>query len=198
MTKNVLYIYGWGSNAESPSGKHLQEHLPSDYVVHTFTYDQTDGEKALQQIRAYVQQHHIDLIVGSSLGGFLALLVRNVPRVLVNPCLSPSAELPLIGVDPAIAQTYLPLEPLVANHDLEDNTLVFALFADEDELLGRRYVPLYDRYYGHRRDFHGAHRLNSQIVRDTVVPFILGEVTTALRQYDDFMYNADNLDIYDD
>ena len=195
--KKILYIYGWGSNSDSRTGNILRRNLPEGYEVHTFTYNQHDAAEAMAQIRQFISDHDIGLVIGSSLGGFLALLQTGVPRVVVNPCLAPSVELPLIGVPHDIADTYKPFEPLVRNSDLEDNCLVGGLFASDDELLGQRYIPLFDKYYPSHIPFTGTHRLSEENIIHDLIPYLLGEFTTRMQQYDDFMYNADNLDIYD-
>ena len=52
-------------------------------MVESFTYTQADVAKARQEILGYIREHGIDLVVGSSLGGFIALTLSGIPRIVV-------------------------------------------------------------------------------------------------------------------
>ena len=84
---NMLYIYGYGSSEESSTRKMLQELLPDASVMSTH-YSQECPEKGLVELQEFVEKHCIDLIVGSSLGGWIAMHVASamsLPCILINP-----------------------------------------------------------------------------------------------------------------
>ena len=60
-------------------------------------YCQDDCALALEQIARTISEKNIDILVGSSLGGFLTILTTGIERYAVNPCYRPSAELPKLG-----------------------------------------------------------------------------------------------------
>ncbi|QEJ96408.1 YqiA/YcfP family alpha/beta fold hydrolase [Treponema phagedenis] len=58
----------------------------------------TSPAKTLNKINHIIQNEHIDLIVGHSLGGFFAAAsLYEVPKILINPCLNPHLELPSVS-----------------------------------------------------------------------------------------------------
>ena len=64
----------------------LRRLVPEGYMMESFTYTQTDFAKAREEILDYIREHGRDLVVGSSLGGFIALPLNGIPRIVVNPC----------------------------------------------------------------------------------------------------------------
>jgi predicted esterase YcpF (UPF0227 family) len=64
----VLYIHGYGSNANSTTGKTIKD--LSTFEVHTITYNPEEPKKAIQSIKDYVQKNKIDVIIGSSNNDF--------------------------------------------------------------------------------------------------------------------------------
>ena len=84
---NIMYIYGYGSSEESSTRKMLQELLPDASVMSTH-YSQECPEKGLAELQEFAEKHSIDLIVGSSLGGWIAMHVASamsLPCILINP-----------------------------------------------------------------------------------------------------------------
>lgn len=82
---NVLYIYGYGSSPESRTCSALKE-LLNDANVMSVCYDQTDPEVGLKQLIGKVE--NVDLVIGSSLGGWYAMHVcarLSKPCILINP-----------------------------------------------------------------------------------------------------------------
>lgn len=191
-TVNVLYVYGWGSNAKSRTADLFADNFPANYKVHTVQYNQNNGTEAIDTIRKYVNDNHIDIVIGTSLGGFLTLMVHGVPRIIVNPCMYPSVELPKIGVPQEIADTYKFLENGIKNNDLEDNTIVLGVFADNDELLGQKYVPVFNKYYGWTKFIKGGHRLDNDNVKE-LVDYITTDFDKRMKQLDNYYYNCDSI-----
>lgn len=129
----------------SRSPKLLRALLPSDeYVVGCYDYPQEDCEKALDCLERLILEQKVDIVMGSSLGAFLALcLPVSIPKIIVNPCLVPSVELPKLEGEgrhakpsQAVVDTYHSHEKDVFCH-LTDGSHCF--MAEEDELLGNTY-----------------------------------------------------------
>lgn len=144
--KRLLYIYGYGGSKQSHTVANLHEVLPADeYKVFCYDYPQRDCKAALAFLKEKVRQHHIDIVMGSSLGGFLTLCLDVVtPKIVVNPCLVPSVELPKLKPLPgkpvpsqSLIDSYAPFENQVFEH-LTAGSHCF--MGDKDELLGTRYL----------------------------------------------------------
>ena len=153
--KKLLYIYGYGGNATGSTVTMLKRLMPEGYSIESFTYTQADCAKAREEILSYIAEHEIDLVIGSSLGGFITLTLTGVPRIVVNPCWEPSVVLPTIGASTSLVVTYTPFEEAIEHP--EDPEMVQAYFADADELLGDKYIERYQRYY----DASHCHRIVS-------------------------------------
>lgn len=136
----------------------LRRLVPKGYSVESFTYTQADFVKARKKILDYVREHGIDLVIGSSLGGFIVLTLNGIPRIVVNPCWYPAEELPKIDVPHEIVRTYAPYNHWVEEHiTQEDRPLVHAFFGDHDELFGEKYIARFQRHYPK----HQCHRIPS-------------------------------------
>ncbi len=75
--KKLLYIHGYNGSPEGSSCRLFRKHMPQEeWQVIGMDYTQDDCALALQEIRETIEREGIDLVVGSSLGGFLTLLCR--------------------------------------------------------------------------------------------------------------------------
>ena len=92
---NILYLHGWGSSFDAQSDKVLA--LSKLGQVHGVDLDYTQGSAAVLEVATgCVAKHDIDLVVGTSMGGWLASHVGSklgIPFVMVNPCLDPQNKL---------------------------------------------------------------------------------------------------------
>ena len=158
--RKILYVHGYNGMPEGYSCNLIKAVLPEGYSIEGVDYDQNDCALARQQILDYIKTHHIDLVIGSSLGGFITLTLSGIPRFVINPCNLPSVELPKIDVPQTLIDTYKPFEPLLDQATDEDRRLVRGFFGDHDELLGDRYVASFDRQFGHWQRIDSGHHLS--------------------------------------
>lgn len=171
--KKLLYIHGYNGSPEGSSCRLFRKHMPQDeWQVIGMDYDQDDCAVALRQIRQTIQREHIDLVAGSSLGGFLALLTTGIERIVINPCYSPSAELPKLGPhnglpapSAAMVATYAAFEPQLKTFSPEERNLIKGYFAEADELLSDRYQDAYRQDIGHYEMIPGGHHVTDEAVR---------------------------------
>jgi predicted esterase YcpF (UPF0227 family) len=94
MQKKVLYIYGYGSSPESSTCKWLKNNLPNT-IVYSFGYVQTDPENSIPYLCSLVEELDIDIMIGSSLGGWYAMHVASIcslPSILINPVTDSTLE----------------------------------------------------------------------------------------------------------
>lgn len=170
--RKLLYIHGYNGSPEGSSCRLFRKHMPQDeWQVIGMDYTQDDCAVALREIRETIEREDIDLVVGSSLGGFLTLLTTGIERIVINPCYSPSVELPKLGPHnglPAPSKemiaTYAAFEPQLKTFTHEERKLVTGYFAEEDELLEDRYQ---DEFIKDIRGFYeipGGHHVSEEAV----------------------------------
>lgn len=145
--KKLLYIHGYNGSPNGHSRTLFDELKPEGWEVLGMDHDETDCAKALCQIRDTIEREQIDVVAGSSLGGFLTLLTTGIRRYVINPCYSPSAELPKLRFldelptpSSALVATYQVYEPHLKSFSPVEKSLITGFFASADELLADRYL----------------------------------------------------------
>ena len=177
--KKLLYIHGYNGSPEGSSCQLFRKHMPQDeWQVIGMDYNQEDCAVALQQIRETIEREGIDLVAGSSLGGFLALLTTGIKRIVINPCYLPSVELPKLGPHnglPAPSKemiaTYAAFEPQLKTLSDESSELISCYFAEDDELLGERYQDMFDEEIGYYEMIPGGHHVTDEAVKKMCFPY---------------------------
>lgn len=94
MKKKILYIYGYGSSPESSTCKWLKDNLPNT-KVYCYKYEQADPENSIPYLCSLVEELDIDIVIGSSLGGWYAMHVASIcslPSILINPVTDSTLE----------------------------------------------------------------------------------------------------------
>ena len=88
MKKKLLYIHGFRSSAQSSTIITLKQ-VYNDYEIHAFDVTHHPVE-SIKKIEDYVALHGIDILAGSSLGGYYTLCAKvEIPKIAVNPALNP-------------------------------------------------------------------------------------------------------------
>lgn len=171
--KKLLYIHGYNGSPNGSSCRLFRKYMPQeDWQVIGMDYTQDDCAVALREIRETIEREGIDLVVGSSLGGFLTLLTTGIERIVINPCYSPSVELPKLGPHnglPAPSKemiaTYAAFEPQLKMFSDEERQLVTGYFAEDDELLGDRYQDVFIDDVCGFYNIPGGHHVSEEAVR---------------------------------
>lgn len=92
---NILYIHGFGSKFKPQSDK--VKSLSSLGVVFGIDIDYTDRRSVItQQLRDVIIQKDIELLVGTSMGGYFSAevgLMVGLPYVMINPAMNPRTTL---------------------------------------------------------------------------------------------------------
>ena len=168
----VLYIHGYNSNANSSTAKLFQKVAGEKFEVHTIEYNQEKPIEALNNIRKYIKEFKIDLVIGTSLGGFLTMNLFGFKRIAINPCFLPSVELTKIGYEGPIDE-YKELEnELKDNVDETDWDSCLGCFAPNDELLGLKYKEDFDKVFQKSKLIPGGHRATEEAVKKIVNEYI--------------------------
>lgn len=176
---NVFYVWGYGGSPMSNSVKYLQDALGKEYKVISDYYAQYNPEEAIKDINYFIKKHKIDILVGSSLGGYITLQIPNIKRVIINPCLYPNIELPLLkdeegneAVPAHIVEFY---EKFISNHDVWENfnndETVFVM-GNNDELFGMKYFDEITKHSNKVKISEQGHHNTETSLREYVAPII--------------------------
>lgn len=105
--KNILYVHGFRSSGSGDTARMIREVFPEDTVISP-DFDLEDPELTAQTFYDVLDTVKVDLIIGSSLGGYWALLfakTHGIPSLVFNPSLTPEANLAKYEV-PGLCENY--------------------------------------------------------------------------------------------
>lgn len=90
----IMYIHGFRSGANGSKREQLQQHYEGRYRVIAPEVD-ADPETSLAKINEIIAREKPEIIVGTSLGGWMTLMCdsRNAQLVVVNPSTHPEQTL---------------------------------------------------------------------------------------------------------
>ncbi|MDE6551628.1 MAG: hypothetical protein K2K98_01500 [Muribaculaceae bacterium] len=174
----VMYIHGFRSGANGSKREQLQEYFGEGYRVIAPEVD-ADPEKSLARINEIIESEKPEIVIGTSLGGWMTLMCDsgNAQLVVVNPSTDPAKtlgqwvaqELPYFCERLDGVQTYVLTREVLDKYGVYDveKTIkekggrIHALCSSSDELIGdlhiRTLAPLLDRErlmivddFGHR------------------------------------------------
>ena len=137
----IVCVHGYKGKAENLTYRRLKRLIPSVDII-AEEYDLTDGTAVMKRI----EELKPDILSGNSLGAFYAMAYEgNCKRILINPCLVPSVEIPKLD-------TFVSADAVGYWIELEKRVLVprytntFGIFAKDDELF--RFKKLFDTLCG--------------------------------------------------
>lgn len=188
----VLYIHGYGGSPYGNSYQLFKEAFSDGVELLTIDYDVNKPVETLVDIRDYVETNHIDLVIASSLGGFFAMNLCGVSRIVVNPCWNPVVELPLIGFDGDIDGYDVLYRRMLESLDEEERVLCSGCFAPNDELLGTKYVDKFKSFFQRTYTIPGGHKLTKEAV-ELIVNEIINDHETQATEEVRKIIGADNL-----
>ena len=153
----MMYIHGFRSGANGSKREELQQHFDGRYRVIAPEVD-ADPEKSLAIINETIQREKPEIIVGTSLGGWMTLMgdSDDAQLVIVNPSLYPQQtlakwigqELPYFCQRLDSVQTYTLTQEVLdkyAAYDVvkniqEKSCHLHALCSSADELIGNIHI----------------------------------------------------------
>lgn len=183
---NILFLHGMASSHASPIATYLREYMPEATV---WAPDLSiDPERAFPQIERFLAEYQIDLIVGHSLGGFMAQKLRGRKKVLLNPSLGMDYLYLFIGdnkykeeradgvqtwhVERRMCDTYKEMERTqYDNLTPEEDAMTVGIFGKRD-LLTRMASHWFKKHYSQWLAMPGGHYPPEEAIRDYVVPEI--------------------------
>ena len=131
----ALYIHGYnGSGYTGKAINNIAKYYIDDVKVFTEKFSK-NPEIAIRQAKDIVDNCGIDCIIASSYGAFIALQIKNVSKVLINPCLYPSIELPKIDANFSFVNECKIIEnSMNLEQDKSKIGKIYAIFSTNDEL----------------------------------------------------------------
>jgi predicted esterase YcpF (UPF0227 family) len=148
-----------------------------------------DPEEALPFLKHYCASNKADLVIGTSMGGMYAMQLTDYPRVCVNPALR-MTELKDI-LKPGTFEYFQPTADGRTHFSITEETIrhfktmeqhmfdgitdknqqnCWGVFADGDTLVN--YKGEFSEHFNNIYDFHGEHRMNNNVMRDIIIPFV--------------------------
>ncbi|MBP5277071.1 MAG: esterase [Prevotella sp.] len=186
--KTIMYVHGFASSAQSGTVTRFRTMLPQ---ATTIAYDlPVDPHEAIALLKEKVEEHHPDLIVGTSMGGMYAEQLYGYDRILVNPAFEIADTMGAHGmigkqtfqnprqdgvqefiVTKAMVKEYRAVqEQCFTQVTKEEQQRVWGLFGDADPLVHT--MPLFKRHYTQAISFHGEHRMDDSIFINSIIPVI--------------------------
>ncbi len=191
----ILYLHGFASSGASgtvdllrrefwnrPEGDRLKVVAPDIPV---------DPVEALPMLRRLVATEDPILIIGTSMGAMYAQQLRGVTRICVNPSFGISKLYSLLHVGKyrwlnkrrdGAAEFHVYKETTEHFAEMEahqfdgitdeDRMLCHGFFADNDEIAPGNRSIFEQHYPGMSHEFAGGHRLNDDIVKAVIIPYI--------------------------
>lgn len=207
--KNILYIYGYGSSPNSNTYNWLKDELEIyDENVVCYWYNQHNPEEAILELTKIVKENNIDLIVGSSLGGWFSMHVASrtsKPCILINPLTDKYLKEVLFDVsngDVTLVNTYIKyqeLHPLFEanenNFELWDNfengNQTVAIVGKCDEVIVQdKDYDINNHVYKTFIVNDGKHQL-TDIQKKKYVNLALDNLLNQLSRFNQFLYKSE-------
>ena len=164
----LLYIHGYNGDPCGESFKNLKTACADNHDLFTIDYTPDYPKNAIAEIASFVRGNKIDVVIGASLGGFLAMNLYGVSRIVVNPCWDPAKELPKLGYEGDIDMYSNLLNTMKDSLDFEEKNLCSGVFANEDELLGDRYIGEFQTYFKLHFHIEGGHRIDANMAKEII------------------------------
>lgn len=169
----LLYVHGYNGDPYGNSYKYLKDACKEKHELFTIDYNPELPIESIKEIRKFIKDNKIDTVIGTSLGGFLTMNLYGVSRIVVNPCWDPAKELPKIGYT-GDREVYIKLlADLTASLDIEEKNLCSGVFATEDELLGTKYLKVFEEYFTNTSIIKGGHKISREMANyiiKTILP----------------------------
>lgn len=182
----VLFLHGMASSHECYIPATIQQCMPDAKVL---TPDlSVDPSVAFPQIKEILAKQKVDVIIGHSLGGFMAQKFRGYRKILLNPSLGVSYFRLFMGnnkykqsrydgkkfwyIDDRICREYKALEK--TEYDgltKEEDDMTIGIFGRWD-IMTRMSSCWFLQHYSHRIMIPGTHYPSNDSIRDYVVPAI--------------------------
>lgn len=175
----ILFIHGFASCGQSNKYRILAEHFGTHDILAPDLSPKP--AEAITQLETLLAQHSVDLLIGSSLGGYYATWLNrenSLPAVLINPAVAPYAllddylgeHLDCYGQPFTLSQADLDTLRSYHRPELRSDERYLVLLQTDDEVLDYRQAAAYYAEQSLVIEPGGDHRfqnLEAQLARIT-------------------------------
>lgn len=186
--KKIMYVHGFGSSGQSGTVTLLRTLMPESTVIAPDL--PLHPAEALELLKQTCDAEKPDLIIGTSMGGMYAEMLRGTDRILINPAFEMGDTMVkhnMVGkqtfqsprtdgiqdfiVTKALVNEYKEITTLLFDGiDEAEQQRVIGLFGDEDTSVDT--FDLFAQHYPTAIHFHGGHRLTDKVAMHYLVPLI--------------------------
>ena len=166
--EKIAYIHGYNGSPNDASFNVLSKYINKNYELISIDYDAENID--IDYLRLKLKSLGISKVIGSSLGGFIVLNLGNeFKKMVFNPCMKPSVELPKLGAPEKMVTKYTSIENDFFSN-LQGNKLdkatTYGFFSDSDELFGPYgYKFLFKSYYRHAYNLKCGHQIEDSAIK---------------------------------
>lgn len=187
----LLYVHGYNGDPYGSSYQNLKNACGDKHELYTFDYNPEFPKHAIKELFQFIKENKIDCVIGASLGGFLTMNLYGVSRIVVNPCWDPSNELYKLGYrgDNSVYEELL--DGMTETLDFEEKNLCTGVFSTDDELLGRKYIDTFRKYFSNAYLIVGEHRINETMAHD-IIKYVLPKHNKAAKDFVKKLKDQDN------
>lgn len=183
----IMYVHGIGSNGKGNTVTMMKKYL-TNHEIYSFDIP-ADPDEAVKFIKDKCNELDINVLVGTSLGGFYVMQIYGVQKILINPAIKAFETANIIGIgthdylcerEDGI-QTYTIDEKFIEklrtqfdrhmnNIDEEVSKETYGLFGVQDDICDFRQE--FKNVYGTKQfwaDYFG-HRMTEEVFKNTFIP----------------------------
>lgn len=153
MKNNILYIHGFNGSPNGSTGTFVKSYF-EDGTVFAPQLDLLNYEKTIREIKAIIRAEDINYIIAHSFGAFYAFALQDetMMKIVINPCMFPSFEIPKLSDEPLSEEWVKKFEQLEEEIYSQASGYIcqttFGIFGTRDELFS--YKREFDEIYGTR------------------------------------------------
>ena len=186
--KKIMYVHSFGSSGQSRTVTLLHTLMPAATIIAPVL--PLHPAEALALLRQMCDAEKPDLIIGTSMGGMYAEMLRGTDRILINPAFEMGDTMVkhnMVGkqtfqsprtdgiqdfiVTKALVNEYKEITTLLFDGiDEAEQQRVIGLFGDEDTSVDT--FDLFAQHYPTAIRFHGGHRLTDKVAMHYLMPLI--------------------------
>lgn len=176
----LLYVHGYNGDPYGLSYQNLKNACKDNHELFTIDYNPEFPKDAIKHIYQFVRDNKIDVVIGSSLGGFLTMNLYGVSRIVVNPCWDPANELYKLGYkgDNIVYEELL--DGVTETLDFEEKILCSGVFSKQDELFGLKYLNIFKKYFNDPWLISGGHKIDEDMANYIVNTILIEHEKSAI------------------
>ena len=169
--EKIAYIHEYKGSSNDVSFNILSKYLSKKFDVIGIDYDEENID--IDSLKQNLKLLGISRVIGSSLGGFIALNLGNeFKKIVFNPFMKPSRELLKLGVSEKMLAKYTSIENTYFSNlkgDELDRASTCGFFGKYDELLGPNgYKFLFKSYYRNAYNIKCGHQIEDLAIKNII------------------------------